>query len=488
MEQSVTKKMAKNVSWLFVGNALSGGLKFALIVYVARALGVAAFGLWQFAQAFLIYLMLLVDIGFSVLGTREIAKQKDKAAAISTNMFIARLIVCSVIFVLSLFVLYFIPILSQVRWLFIFTFLFLFYRALNADWVFQGLEKMEYISLTRILFSALSFALIVYFVRGPQDLLRVPLLQASLGIGISVIILFFLYRNILSVRMGGFVPHHAWRYFLQAIPLCGSVFMMQINNNMDSIMLGFIKGASIVGYYTAAYRIFFIYAGLSSLLTATALPIISRRISEDRLKTETFLDKYVRLTMWFLFPLTVLGFIAAPITVNLLFGAEYGASIIALWVLVWALFPFAIANIYGGLILIGAGHFKKFFLSVFAGAALNIILNIILIPPFSYVGAAVATITAQTVTAMLAFYLSKQAVHISLIKHMVRPLLVSLVAVVFASIVYLFPFTASVFSRQIISCFVFALACAIFIFIAEREFLFMFINEIIGIKKNVEAV
>lgn len=487
MEQSVTKRIAKNFSWLMAGNIISGGANFLLIVYVSRVLGVVAFGLWQFAQAFLMYLVLLVDSGFSVFGTREIAKEKNKAGIISLNIFAIRLLIGIIAFIISLAILYSVPISSEIRSLFVFTFLLLFYRALNADWVFQGLGKMEFIALARVLFSVFSFLLIILLVKSSNDLLKVPFVQFALGVLVSIILLWVLFRYFLSVSLSDLIPRY-WRgYFLQAIPLCGSIVLMQIYNNLDTIMLGFMKGAAVVGYYTAAYRIFYIFAGIFSLWLATALPVVSKRIHEDKTKTEIFLEKYMRLTMLIIIPTTVFVFFASSLIINLFFGAEYKTASIALMVLIWALLPLAIANIYGLLILIPAGYFKGFFWSVGAGALVNVILNFVLIPTFSYVGAAIATILAQIFAGLVAFFLSRKTLQLALAKHLIKPLAISFVALIFSFAIYFALFSASMFIRQLIGCSVFALICMVVAFLVEREFLLSFVNEIAGIRKNVKS-
>ena len=160
METSVTKRMAKNFSWLSIGDIVGRGLNFLAILYIARVLGVVAFGLLNFAQAFQAYLLIIVDSGLSILATREIAKSKEKAGAISINIMAVRLIIALMVFALAVFILYFVPLSWEMRWLFIGTFLYVFYHAINSDWAFQGLEKMEYVAVSKILYSALFFTVL----------------------------------------------------------------------------------------------------------------------------------------------------------------------------------------------------------------------------------------------------------------------------------------------------------------------------------------
>jgi len=145
MELSVTRKqIARNFSWLLAGNTASGLLNFFVIVYIARVLGATAFGLVQFAQAFLLYLVIIVDAGLSTYGTREIAREPSQAGQVSSNILLLRLLIAFLTFALSLLVCLFLPIPGTLRLLLIVTFLLVFYRAMSLDWVFQGLEKIRH--------------------------------------------------------------------------------------------------------------------------------------------------------------------------------------------------------------------------------------------------------------------------------------------------------------------------------------------------------
>ena len=73
MTPSVTKTMARNFSWLTISQVVGRGLNFLALVYIARVLGAASFGLLSFVQAFVAYLILLVDVGLSTYGTKTIA-------------------------------------------------------------------------------------------------------------------------------------------------------------------------------------------------------------------------------------------------------------------------------------------------------------------------------------------------------------------------------------------------------------------------------
>ncbi len=478
MEPSVTKRIAKNFSWLLAGNIASGLINFFAIVYIARVLGAAAFGLVQFAQAFLLYLVIVVDSGLSTYGTREIAQDHARAQTISVNIFSLRLLLALAVFCLSVIILFLVPLTPTIRLLFIITFLLVFYRALNADWVFQGLEKMQYVAGSKLLFSALSFTFILLFVRQPADLVNVPLIQFIFGFAIALAILFVLFKRFFSFDLKK-VSIASWpQAFMLAVPLGISTIFLQIYDNLDTIMLGIIDTAAVVGIYNAAYRMFYIFAGVFSLWLATVLPVVCKRMHVDVAGTKVFLEKFMRLTMLVAVPITVLVFLSAPLIIKIFFGGEYSRSITALKYLIWALIPLAISSTYGTLVLIPAGFFNLFLVSVGGGALTNAVLNLLLIPRYSFVGAAVATIIAQVVAGVFAFHFSQKVMRLGFVRYLIKPAAISL----FASLAFFLAYLVSAGQHQIMQLlagniifFVIAGMLAVYL---EHDFIAGFIREI----------
>ncbi len=483
MSQSATKSMAKNFSWSMLGSAVGGTLNFLAIIYLARVLGAAAFGWFTFAQAFLVYFVLLVDSGLSMFGMREIARSRDSAGSVVLNLFALRILAASILFLLASIVVLLLPVSAELRLFFLATFLFVFYRALNADWVFQGLERMEFNALAKIIYASLSFSLIVVFVRSASDLAKAPLIQALCGILVTIAFFFFLARFILSLRGLSVTPSRWWSYFVQALPLGVSVILIQIYANFDTIMLGFMDKPVVVGYYNAAYRIFNILVGGFALWQSTALPIMSRRLAEDIASAQNFIKQYLRLSLLLIIPLTLAVFLAAPVIINVIFGLEYQQAFLALQILIWNLIILTVGSVYSATILIPAGRYKRFLLAVAVGAVVNIALNFILIPPFSFVGAAVATLVAEISSATISFFFARQVLRLPLAQHLWKPVLFSFVAMlVFVLSVTQLP-VSNYILRYVLALGAYASVCGLLILAVEREFITKFAIEIFRSKQ-----
>jgi O-antigen/teichoic acid export membrane protein len=429
---STTKRIAVNFSWLSIGEVAARGFGFLTVIYLARVLGAAAFGLLNFAQAFLAYLVLMVDSGLSIYGTREIARETSKTGPVSLNIFAIRLFLACVIFIISSSMVFLINMPFEMRLLFVYTFLFVFYRALNADWVFQGLEKMGYIALSRVLFSALVFVATILLVRQSHDLVRVPLIHFIAGISLSLIFLYLLFKRFASAGLEHLKTGNWWDYFSESIPLGVSYILVQIYYNIDTIMLGFMKSVEVVGLYNAAYKLFFGGLLLFGLWQSTAFPVVSRRISSDKASAVVFLKKYLRIAILFGIPVSFLITFLAPSIIQIVYGPSYLSCSIVLQILIWSILPIIISGTYGMLVLVPLGKNKLVLYGVLSGAVVNIILNLMLIPPYGFIGASVATLLAEIIVGAVMFFFAYKEMRLGFLGLIFKPIagaLFSLLAV-----------------------------------------------------------
>ncbi|MBN3033566.1 MAG: oligosaccharide flippase family protein [Candidatus Saganbacteria bacterium] len=425
---STTKRIAKNFIWLLGGNIASGGLLFLIYVFLARVLGVWAFGLLSFAQAVTSYLVLLVDSGLSLFGMNKIAANKSIAGHLALNIFAVRLSIALLLYLASALLVTFLPIAANMKLLFLLAFIFIFYRALNADWVFQGLEQMEFITVGKLAYTLLAGGLALLLVKGPADLLGAVAIISLAGVLVSGLMLIFLFRRVLTVDFGWLAPAQWANYFLLALPLGASLAMIQVCNNLDTVMLGFMDRPEMVGYYNAAYKIFFIGLGIFCTWLSTAMPVASARFQTDQEAAHRFLQKFLRLTLILIVPLVLLTFLAAPLIIRLFFGSQYDQAVLGLRILCWALLPMSLGSTYGVLILIPSGHYNLFLYSSLAGATVNLVFNLLLIPAFSFYGAASATLLAELAALAVVYRFSRSVMTLEFLPAVGKPLVYTLLA------------------------------------------------------------
>ena len=147
----------KNTSWLSISQIITSICAFLWTIIIARYLGVSEYGIVSFAISFTALMGIVMDIGISTYITREIAKHKDLVKKYVNNIFLFKLILAIILFILSVLILYlldysFLTILITL----IFTIELIFMSMVGfLNGVFQAFEKVKYQAIGSILNSSL---------------------------------------------------------------------------------------------------------------------------------------------------------------------------------------------------------------------------------------------------------------------------------------------------------------------------------------------
>jgi O-antigen/teichoic acid export membrane protein len=176
-----------------------------------------------------------------------------------------------------------------------------------------------------------------------------------------------------------------------SIPLLAVSMLMMVMSWTDTLMLGYFKTPDVVGVYNVALPLANLLPVILLSMNFIYVPIVSKLYSKNLI--EEMKRNFVVLTKWIFLltlPLFFVLFLFPDAVLNLLFGSRYIGASLALQILATASFCNAALGFpYSTLIVIGK---SKFLMYVFLiSAIINIILNIVLIPPMGIVGAAIAS-------------------------------------------------------------------------------------------------
>jgi len=191
-----------------------------------------------------------------------------------------------------------------------------------------------------------------------------------------------------------------------SVPLAASGAINVIAKHSDLIILGIFKPSSQVGVYEVAFRMgVFVILLFTPAVGFLFQPIMSRFDAED--EQQQMDDLYTVATRWMVvasFPVFALFFLFSEQTLVFMFGESYRTGETALRVL---LVGFLISLLPGltGNFLTAVGE-TKLLMYISAGTMLlNVAVNLVLIPMYGIVGAAIATATARTLNNTVQSYL-----------------------------------------------------------------------------------
>jgi len=164
-----------------------------------------------------------------------------------------------------------------------------------------------------------------------------------------------------------------------------------------------MQGDLAVGFYSAAYKLTEPLLFLPSALTSTLMPVMASQFerSKDKLEyTYNLGTKYIFMSM---LPITIGGFLLSDEIINFIYKQDFMGSCFVFKILI-ATIIFNSLNCIQTALLVSANKQQLNNLSVTVSAVLNIVLNLLLIPKYSYTGAGVATLISVICLYLLGFY------------------------------------------------------------------------------------
>jgi O-antigen/teichoic acid export membrane protein len=382
------------------GQLLGRALTFVAVTYLARVLGVEMFGAVGFAGAVASYFLLSIDAGLDYVGMRAVAQDKPAVGDIASAVIGARLAICLVVG----------PLLwLTARWLAASpagTSLILAYGltlvsfALNLRWGFQALEQHGRVATVLVLSQASYLAGILVFVHGPGDAVMVPILLFASELVGALLLVAEYRRQGLRLR---FPPSFglASKLLRAAFPLGVARWVRTLQLNSDLMLLAYLAPASVVGVYVAVSRITLLLRELIDMVFLPLFPGLSRSASRDARAFAGLTRDGVRYAALIFLPITIGGCLTAGDVVSLVFGPKYTAGAPALAITLVAVLFVALAQPYR-VALIACGRQASVLRITAAGTALNIVLNVVLIPRYSMIGAALSVVASEAVILVLA--------------------------------------------------------------------------------------
>jgi polysaccharide transporter, PST family len=378
--------VVRNVVSLYGLQAAGYLLPFLTFPYLARVLGPGKFGRIQWASAFMGYFLVIAEYGFNLSATREISVNRERVdvlCRIYTATMAARLILTVFSFALMAGIVFAVPRLRGEWALFFISFLTVVGGFLFPQWLFQGLEKMEYITIREVGARFIGLMTIFFLVRREADYLwAAAVMSGSSAIAGGVGLL--LLRRITGV---GFtrtsVPEirrtlaDGWRLFLSTVAI-------KVYTSSNTFILGWIAPDEEVGYFMAAGKLVEAAKGLVSPLSTAIYPHVSRKASESRESAVSFIRRNLfRLTA----PFAVLSLgllLAAPIGIHIVYGYKFdkfGEAIRLLRIMSPIPFVVAFGTSFVTYYMLGLGYTKECSNMIITAGVLNfaILLPLLLV-------------------------------------------------------------------------------------------------------------
>lgn len=399
----VNLKVAKNTLVLVALRILMPALAVGLVLMLSRYLGVEGLGRYTLAFSFLYLFNAVAPLGLGAIITRDGARDRGRLDAMLSNAMTLGVITSVALTLVMAVLAYLLDYDNGTRMAIVILSLALVPCTIGIfqDSTFVALERMDYLAFGTL-------AEYVVKVGGGMFLLflgyglNAVLLLAVVGRVMGCIISSMLLRR-LECRVRWNLDPDTIRELLKLAPtfLLIGIFAT-LYWRIDIFMLSKLQPVEEVGYYGAAWRVLELAMVLPQSLCLSLYPQISAHALNDLPQ----LRKIGATAMRYLFALSLpaaigVTMLAEPI-LQLLYGESFRAAAYTLSVLILTLVPYGVVR-YHAYVLVGANHQRVDLALNVVMSLLNVLLNLILIPRYGHLGAAIATFVAICVYGIIQY-------------------------------------------------------------------------------------
>ena len=403
------KSIAKNYLYNLVYQVLVVLFPLLTTPYLSRVLGAEKIGIYSFTLSVSAYFILFGSLGISLYGQREIAYRRKNKQDYSRTLW--EIVALRAIMVTLSLIIYFCFFTSQGGEY------GLYYQILTAvivasifdiSWFFQGLEDFKKTISRNIIVRILSIISIFIFVKSKDDLILYFIIYAASNILGNLSLWLYLPKLLEKVKLSSIKP---FRHLKATILLFIPQIAIEIYTVLDKTMIGvIISDKSEVGYYDQAQKIIKVSMTLVTAIGTVMMPRIASKYADgDNDGIIKYIHKSFNLVLAFGIPLVVGIMATASAFVPFFFGEGYDKVVPLMMILSPIILFIGMSNGIGMQYLLPVKRQNEFTTSVVIGCLTNLIINLLLIPQYGAIGAAIGTLIAElSVTATQLAFTRKQ--------------------------------------------------------------------------------
>lgn len=402
----MSKSLAKNAFYKLFLNIFNIIVPLLVGSYATRILQSKEMGDVNYAQSIYQYFYIFATFGIYQYGLREISRvrdNKEKLSRVFTNLFIITLItnvVTSIVYVLFINIvfkqsdIYIIALIMTMNF---------FSNIFYVEWVAEGLEEFDFITIKTIIIQSIYSILVFIFVKSADDTdAYVYLLAIALFANYIVSYIYIKKKikfNFNEIELGKHIK-----------PMILVVILSNANilyTNLDKVMLGSILTTDVVALYTMSLGIAYIVNNLLLTFVQVTIPRLSFYLSHgDDEGYVKLLNIISRIYLMILFPASIGLFVVARECILLYGGSGYVDAIPLMSCFAFYMITTGYENILSNQVMYLNGKEKEQVRYVFMGGLINLILNSILyfMGIFSGITVVLTTIIANSILVTLEYY------------------------------------------------------------------------------------
>jgi len=407
------KRYFANTSWLMAERIFRMVVAMSVGVYVVRYLGPVQFGLLSYASSFVTLFAALATLGLDSIVVRELVKNPDRRDRLLGTAFWLKAGGAILTWVAIAVAIPFAHNDTETNILIVVIAFALVFQAFNViDFSYQAEVKSKYVVYSQLASLLVSSIAKVFFIW-----ISAPLIWFAFVLLFEVF-LRAVVLTVLYLHTNGKLWCLKWRWqeakelLKDSWPMILSGMVISIYLRIDQVMIKEMLEVKEVGLYAAAVRLSEVWYFVPLAITSSVFPAIINAKKQSEELYYHRLQKLYDLIVWLGIAIALGTTFLSPWIIGILYGEAFSQASIVLGIYIWAGVFVGLGAVCSKWFII-ENYVKKNFYRTFLGMAVNVLLNIYMIPRYGIKGAAIATLMGQLTANLLYDIFDKQA-HISL--------------------------------------------------------------------------
>lgn len=396
-----TPSVQRNVIWLIVTEFVTRIILFAVVVWLTNSLGSKAYGQLSYVFAIANLCVVIADFGLHTYVTRLVAGSLQDWQQQRRTIVYLKLLGSAVALLLTV---------GIVTWRSSLDLLTIAAGAVAiiavsgrtfSEAIARGRQRMHLEASSKLVHTALQALALSLAL-----LWQLPLEEIALAYAISALLgwlfsLRLVKAELTSPRTSSTLS--VGQLISAVMPFAASIAINAQFNYLDSAILGWLRPAEEVGWYTAAYKPIFFITSLAGLVIASFFPRIAQLWKAGQYaEAKQTVRKLLRTLMLAGWPMAVVGTVVAPWLFSFLYKPEYAPAVIPFTILLWNTLAIYFWAPLGNS-LQAIGQEKVYARNFILAAIVNAPLTLICVWQWAYIGAAIATLCTQLLLAALMY-------------------------------------------------------------------------------------
>ena len=413
----MARSLKSNIFYNVINAAVSFLFPIITLPYASRVLFADGLGQIDFFTSIISYIVLATSLGIPLYGVREVARcrdDKERFNKTTAEIYILQNLFAVLGYVIVAILCLFYDKVQDNRLLFCVLSLTIGFNALGAQWFFQAIEDFKYIAIRALCIKILCIICIFLFVENRDDVLNYAIISVSVNIGNATFNVSRLLKC-LDFEIIRRCKLDIKKHIQPALKIFSLNLTTSLYNYLNVFLLGVLACNEAVGLFSTPMKFVMLLLGVTSIISTVLIPRFSNIVNKnDNKQLRELGGKVFNVINMIVFPLAITVVIISKPLILVLCGDSFVESINVMRIVAPIILLIGNSGMIGLQFLYPQGKENIVIKSTVVGALTSITLNILLVPHFQEIGAAIATVVAELIVLVMMISMGHKYIPVSL--------------------------------------------------------------------------